>query len=169
VAQRWDREVGSPFEHIYSAGARDGEPGAFYHTMGFRKSFAGVWGPASLNFYADMKQSGRELHPSLGQDVHMLGGDLLVGSDGRMLLPYYSKDNRDRPSIQTLLDALQTSAKAQPESASATTAPADRGCSAPVTITAAVASSPQRPALLSLIVVGAVCLAMATALARRKQ
>jgi len=106
VARRWDTEVGSPFVHVFSAG-RKGEAGPLYHALGFRKSFAGVWGPASINFYADQKLQGRELHPSLGQDVHMLGGDLLLDPSGRCILPYYSKDNRDRPSLQLLLRAAE--------------------------------------------------------------
>ena len=75
VATRWDSEVyakdQTPFTHVFSAGA-NGAPGPLYHALGFRRSFAGVWGPASINFYAEQKQGGRELHPALGQDVHML-------------------------------------------------------------------------------------------------
>ena len=93
VARRWDDEVGSPFEHVFSSGTSSPpfEPGPFYHDFGFRKSFAGVWGPKSLNFYAEQKQEGRELHPNLEQDVHMLGGDLVISTSGKMVLPYYSK------------------------------------------------------------------------------
>lgn len=88
------------------APAAVGAPGPVYRSMGFRKSFSGVWGPASINFYAEQKLEGRELHPSLGQDVHMLGGDLLIDAAGRMALPYYSKDNRDRPSVDLILETL---------------------------------------------------------------
>jgi len=174
VAQRWDREVGSPFEHVYSAGARDGEPGPFYHRLGFRKSFAGVWGPASLNFYADVKQSGRELHPSLGQDVHMMGGDLLVDAEGRMALPYYSKNNRDRPSLQTLHAALQAMGTPQPGGApegvpaSAATPATAAGGGAPLAV-AATSGWSQRRTILSCAVVGAACLVVAAAMARRKR
>jgi hypothetical protein len=106
VAQRWDAEVASPFEHVFSAGIGTGEPGPLYRELGFRRSFTGVWGPKSLNFYAEQKLEGRELHPSLGQDVHMLGGDLLIDQTGRVAFPYYSRDNRDRPSIELLLREL---------------------------------------------------------------
>jgi hypothetical protein len=120
VAQRWDAEVGSPFEHVFSAGMGIGEPGPLYRELGFRRSFTGVWGPKSLNFYAEQKLEGRELHPSLGQDVHMLGGDLLIDQTGRCALPYYSRDNRDRPSMELLLQALAQlhQANAQDELAS---------------------------------------------------
>ena len=36
----------------------------------------------------------------------MLGGDLLVDDTGRLALPYYSKDNRDRPSMSAIFLAL---------------------------------------------------------------
>ncbi|CAK0819826.1 unnamed protein product [Prorocentrum cordatum] len=85
-----------------------GDAGATYRAWGFRKSFAGVWSSKSLRFYSDQKLSGRELHPSLGQDPHRMGGDVLLDGSGTVVLPYYSKTNTDRPSVEdTLLPLVE--------------------------------------------------------------
>jgi hypothetical protein len=50
----------------------------------------------------------RELHPSLGQDVHRMGGDILLDSGGRIVLDHYSKTNTDRPDVEkTLLPLMR--------------------------------------------------------------
>lgn len=87
------------------------DPGkVFYKAYGFDRSLAGVWGPVSLDFYVAEQMSGRELHPSKGQDVNQMGGDILIDSTGTVTLPYYSKTNTDRPTIQAILDTLRSSA-----------------------------------------------------------
>lgn len=106
TAQRWNREVGSPFLHLMDPAVPGvpGDAGSAYLNWGLRKSFAGVWSPKSLRFYSDQKLGGRELHPSLGQDVHRMGGDLVIDSSGTVILDHYSKTNQDRPLVgQTLL------------------------------------------------------------------
>mmetsp|Transcript_76872 Transcript_76872/g.164766 ORF Transcript_76872/g.164766 Transcript_76872/m.164766 type:complete len:161 (-) Transcript_76872:188-670(-) len=103
---RWNSEVGSPFLQLLDPATpgSPGDAGATYLAWGLRKSFVGVWSPESLRFYSDQKLSGTELHPSLGQDVHRMGGDLMLDSSGRVVLDHYSKTNTDRPSVeQTIL------------------------------------------------------------------
>lgn len=82
----------------------------FYKAYGFDRSLAGVWGPVSLDFYVAEQMSGRELHPSKGQDVNQMGGDILIDSTGTVTLPYYSKTNTDRPTLQAILDTLRSPA-----------------------------------------------------------
>ena len=36
----------------------------------------------------------------------MLGGDVLLAADGSILMPYYSVDNRDRPSLAMIHSAV---------------------------------------------------------------
>mmetsp|Transcript_24063 Transcript_24063/g.55579 ORF Transcript_24063/g.55579 Transcript_24063/m.55579 type:complete len:190 (-) Transcript_24063:93-662(-) len=89
-----------------------GDAGPGYSSYGFAKSFRGVWSPESLRFYSDQKLSGRELHPALGQDVHRMGGDLLLDASGHAVLCHYSKTNTDRPDVKAtvlpLMRALAT-------------------------------------------------------------
>ena len=80
----------------------------FYKAYGFDRSLAGVWGPVSLDFYVAEQMSGREMHPSKGQDVNQMGGDILIDSSGSVTLPYYSKTNTDRPTLQAILDTLRS-------------------------------------------------------------
>ncbi|CAE7949414.1 unnamed protein product, partial [Symbiodinium sp. KB8] len=129
TAQQWDeeppeeKEVGSPFLHLwdpetpgvpgdagesYLPGARKPLYVRVKQSWGFRKSYAGVWSPESLQFYSDQKLQGRELHPSNGQDPHRMGGDILLDGRGQVVLAHYSKSTRDRPSVEeTLLPLLR--------------------------------------------------------------
>jgi len=105
TAQRWNVEVGSPFLHLLDPATAGvpGDAGSAYRNWGLRKSFTGVWSPESLRFYSDAKLQGVELHPALGQDVHRMGGDLVLDSEGRVVLDHYSKTNQDRPSVESTL------------------------------------------------------------------
>lgn len=110
TAQQWDEEVGSPFLHLWDPETPGvpGDAGESYLSWGFRKSYAGVWSPESLQFYSDQKLQGRELHPSNGQDPHRMGGDILLDGRGQVVLAHYSKSTRDRPSVEeTLLPLLR--------------------------------------------------------------
>jgi len=109
TARRWDEEVGSPFLQVFDPAVpgTPGDAGSTYLSWGMRKSFLGVWSPVSLRFYSDQKMN-RELHPSLGQDVHRMGGDLLLDGHGRVVLDHYSKTNTDRPDVEkTLLPLMR--------------------------------------------------------------
>lgn len=104
LATQWNREVGVTTPHLISpAPGATGNAGPLYADYRFLRSVAGVWAPASLRFYASQQLGGRELHSSQGQDVHMLAGDVVVGPDGAVALPYYSRTNTDRPGVDDLL------------------------------------------------------------------
>ncbi len=53
------------------------------------------------------KAPGRHKLKPLQGDVHQLGGDILVGSDGKIKLAYYSKEPADRPTVKSLLAAMR--------------------------------------------------------------
>lgn len=110
TAQRWDEEVGSPFVHLIDPSEK-GQAGAAYQSWGFPKSFQGVWSPEALKFYCDERLHGRVLHPSQGQDVHQMGGDVMVNQQGIIVLRHYSKTSQDRPSIDDLLTRARELAK----------------------------------------------------------
>lgn len=105
MARKWNTEVGSPFLQLLDPATpgSPGDAGATYLGWGLRKSFLGVWSPTSLNFYSDQKLGGRETHPSFGQDVHRMGGDIMLDSTGRIVLDHYSKTNADRPLVEATI------------------------------------------------------------------
>jgi hypothetical protein len=45
--------------------------------------------------------------PGPGEDVLQLGGDFLLGSDGRVVFAYRGADRSDRPSVDELLRRLR--------------------------------------------------------------
>jgi hypothetical protein len=45
--------------------------------------------------------------PSPGEDVFQLGGDFILGSDGRIVFAYRSADPSDRPTTGELLRRLK--------------------------------------------------------------
>jgi len=105
LALRWSEEVGAQvLPHLYDP-APDGRGGAggVYAAFRFLRSVAGVWSPKALRFYASQQMAGRELHSAQGQDVHVLAGDFVLAPDGTVALPYYSRDNTDRPDVADLL------------------------------------------------------------------
>lgn len=106
LARQWNREVGTRFPHLIDPGD-NGAAGDIYHRYRFARSVAGTWNPGSLTFYASQMLQGRELHPSHGQDVNMLAGDMVLDAVGRVALPYYSAGNTDRPSVQQLLAVVR--------------------------------------------------------------
>jgi len=105
TGRRWNRETASPFKHLLDpeTPGTPGDAGSAFRAWGLRRSFIGVWSPESIRFYSDQKLSGTELHPSLGQDVHRMGGDIVLDGNGRVVLNHYSKTNQDRPSVEATL------------------------------------------------------------------
>lgn len=81
---------------------------ATYAALGFdRASFARVWlHPAVWRRYAALLARGRRLYPP-GQDVYQLGGDAVLGADGRLRRVFASAGPEDRPTVDELLAALR--------------------------------------------------------------
>lgn len=103
TAQMWDEEVGSPFLHLIDPSETPGHAGHAYQSWGLPKSFQGVWAPEALKFYCDEKLQGHTLHNSNGQDVHQMGGDVMINHEGIIVLRHYSKTSQDRPSMEQIL------------------------------------------------------------------
>lgn len=103
TAQMWDEEVGSPFLHLIDPSETPGQAGHAYQLWGFPKSFQGVWAPEALKFYCDEKLQGHALHSSNGQDLHQMGGDVMINHEGIIVLRHYSKTSQDRPSMEQIL------------------------------------------------------------------
>ena len=58
-------------------------------------------------WYAEAKVSGRALTKAReGDDVHQMGGDVVVDADGRVRMLYASHTPDDRPSVNDLLKVV---------------------------------------------------------------
>jgi len=76
-----------------------------YRAYGLARGTLGaVFHPKTLGRYLDLLRHG--WRPALPADDPMqMGGDFLVGRDGRLLLAHYSRHPADRPSVATILAA----------------------------------------------------------------
>ncbi len=97
----WLQETKSPFPFLV-----DQEKKA-YQAYGLESSALRAWSPRNLLYYAQAKLQGRETLGNRG-DAKQLGGDFVVGANGRILLAHPSSDPVDRPSIDQLLQAVYT-------------------------------------------------------------
>jgi hypothetical protein len=97
----WLQETKSPFPFLVD------QVLVSYRAYGLESSVLRAWSPRNLLYYAKAKLQGRE---SLGNrgDTHQLGGDFVVGENGRLLLAHPSRDPVDRPSLDQLLQIVQT-------------------------------------------------------------
>lgn len=65
-----------------------------------------VWGPATLRAYARLLRSGARLQRP-AEDTRQLGGDFVIGRDGRIVYAYLSKGPADRPPVGDLVAAAR--------------------------------------------------------------
>ncbi|MGE3449230.1 MAG: AhpC/TSA family protein [Microbacteriaceae bacterium] len=64
-----------------------------------------VWGPKVWWAYARLLRRGRRLHRPT-EDTLQLGGDFVVGRDGRLAYAFRSQDPDDRPPVDELVAAV---------------------------------------------------------------
>jgi peroxiredoxin len=64
-----------------------------------------IWGPATLRAYGRLMRKGARLQAPK-EDTLQLGGDFVVGRDGRLLYAYRSKGPDDRPAVDELVAAV---------------------------------------------------------------
>lgn len=75
-----------------------------YNFFGMKISFSQVFHTDILVYYAEQKASGREFPKSfVGDDVHQMGGDVVLSCSGKLCLIYRSTLSTDRPSAALLL------------------------------------------------------------------
>jgi peroxiredoxin len=69
-----------------------------------------VWGPATVRRYIELvRAGGRMQRPQ--EDTLQLGGDFVVGRDGRLVYVFRSKGPDDRPSVDELVAAVREAAR----------------------------------------------------------
>lgn len=79
-----------------------------YRKFGLGRSVAAVWTIPTLLSYAEEKVAGVPPAPSYpGDDIHVLGGDFVVDSEGRVVYAYCSKFSSDRPPVEDVFVAIQ--------------------------------------------------------------
>ncbi len=79
-----------------------------YRTLGFgRGSFWRVWGWKSAKKYIELLRQGHRLEKT-DADTRQLGGNAVVGPDGRLAWVYAGAGPDDRPSVDELLEAAQS-------------------------------------------------------------
>ena len=64
-----------------------------------------VWGPATIRRYGELLKAGRRLQKPT-EDILQLGGDFVVGPDGRLAYVFRSEGPDDRPPIDDLVAAV---------------------------------------------------------------
>jgi hypothetical protein len=78
-----------------------------YKAYGMRiGSLREIYAPEVLKKYYDLIRAGRKLRLKNDEDTRQLGGDVIVGPDGQIILAHCSKNQADRPSVETLVSAL---------------------------------------------------------------
>lgn len=81
---------------------------AVYQAYGMRVgSLREIYRPEVLKKYVDLLRSGRKLRLKTDEDTRQLGGDIVVGPDGRVVFALCSKNQADRPTPEALAAALR--------------------------------------------------------------
>ena len=75
-----------------------------------------VWGPRVWWAYLRLIRRGRRFQRPI-EDTLQLGGDFVVGRDGRLMYGFRSADPDDRPSVDDLTAALRRAGSSAPTSA----------------------------------------------------
>jgi hypothetical protein len=71
-----------------------------------RGSVREVWNLSTLGLYVKLLAQGRRLRRPR-HDTQQLGGDFVIGSDGRLVAAFWPRSPDDRPSVDALFDALE--------------------------------------------------------------
>jgi hypothetical protein len=66
-----------------------------------------IYSPQVIAKYARLIRGGMKMRMKTDEDTRQLGGDVIVGADGRIILAHCSKNQADRPSVETLVAAIR--------------------------------------------------------------
>jgi hypothetical protein len=79
-----------------------------YTAYGMRiGSLREIYSPEVIAKYARLIRGGMKMKLKTDEDTRQLGGDVIVGADGRIILAHCSKNQADRPSVETLIAAIR--------------------------------------------------------------
>mmetsp|Transcript_18419 Transcript_18419/g.38559 ORF Transcript_18419/g.38559 Transcript_18419/m.38559 type:complete len:106 (-) Transcript_18419:3298-3615(-) len=86
-----------------------------YEQYGMNRSFKSSYSPSTLLFYLRSYWRGEYRLRSTEEDATQLGGDFVVGQDGKIILAHPSQTPIDRESPEQLVSALLgTTAESEP-------------------------------------------------------
>ena len=102
IAENYAREAAFPWP-ILLDGSRE-----LYHAYGMgRGGWRVIFGPSLWWSYLKLVLRGRKLHRPT-DDVHQLGGDVLIDPKGIVHLHHVSRTSIDRPSVESLLKTVRS-------------------------------------------------------------
>ncbi|ELT96704.1 hypothetical protein CAPTEDRAFT_186353 [Capitella teleta] len=102
-AEKWLQEVNCPFEILLDPERK------LYLSIGLGRSLSKVWNTETISYYGSQVKSQRKLpqaYKDIIDDPHQMGGDIVLNASGVIKMAYPSQKAQDRPSVQSLLDAL---------------------------------------------------------------
>ncbi len=81
-----------------------------YRALGFgRGSFWRIWGWKSAKKYVELLRQGKKLEkPADSADTRQLGGNAVVGRDGRLAWIYAGAGPDDRPTVDELIEVVRS-------------------------------------------------------------
>ena len=103
----WLQKTGCPFLHLLDPDR------VFYRQVGLRRFLKDTVCVKTYVRYADefvagtFPPKGLSVFDYPGTDAAVMGGDFIVDSTGKLLYAHHSKNQYDRPDIETLLKVLQ--------------------------------------------------------------
>lgn len=97
-ALKWLDNVKLPFSLLLDINL------TLYRNLGLKRSVKAVWSVSNIVGYAEEKVAGVPGAPAYeGDDLHVMGGDFVVDSTGKLVYAYSSKTSSDRPSVDDVL------------------------------------------------------------------
>ena len=103
----WLQKTGCPFLHLLDPDR------VFYRQVGLRRFLKDTTCVKTVIQYADQLAGGTFPPKGLSHsdypdtDIAVMGGDFIVDSTGKLLYAHHSKNQYDKPDIETLLKMLQ--------------------------------------------------------------
>lgn len=102
-ARAWQQETQLPIPLVID------EERTLYQAFGLQQSFWGAFGLRSTWYYLKNLK-----FPRIWGNPLQLGGDFIIDAAGVLRWRYRSTDNTDRPSVETLLQALERIEQPEP-------------------------------------------------------
>lgn len=105
-AQVWLEQTGCTFDMLLDPQRK------VYRSFGLGSSYAKVMSFGCLLLYSEYGAVDRDfpdVPPHLLEDIYQMGGDFLLDEAGKVLLSHPSKNPMDRPSVKTILQAVDSS------------------------------------------------------------
>lgn len=81
---------------------------SLFKELGLKRSVQKVWRIVTMVSYAEERLAGVARSESYeGDDLHVMAGDYIADSSGKLVFSYTSSYSHDRPSMEGILSALE--------------------------------------------------------------